>query len=289
MEGLKNYFSSEHDWHRIVLLFSCMFIFWNIENLLALNFNYKKWKHAFTNSLFIFTDAPVQFVFGLLLLKAINFDSQHHIGILNWVKGLQNPWIEVIFTFLALDFFEYVYHRLMHFTKPLWMFHVVHHSDRVVDTSTVLREHPGETSVRLAMSVLWVLLLGASFWVILFRQFVQIIFNVFAHSNFRLSEKADRVIGLLFITPNLHHVHHHYKQPYTDTNYGDIFSIWDRMFGTFQRLNKEEVVFGIDTYMADEENAVFSNLVIMPFGEYRPTGNEDVQDHLEPSLISIKS
>ena len=64
METIKAYFSSEHDMHRVVLLTITLVVCWNIENIASINFNYKKWKHAFTNGLFIFTDAPIQFLFG---------------------------------------------------------------------------------------------------------------------------------------------------------------------------------------------------------------------------------
>ena len=104
---------------------------------------------------------------------------------------------------------------------------------------------------------------------VLARQFIQVISNVFAHANFRLPEKIDRMIGTVLITPNLHHVHHHYQQTYTDSNYGDVLSIWDHIFGTFRRLEASKVVFGVDTCMDTRENAVFKQLLIIPFSGYR--------------------
>ena len=265
MNNLKAYFGSEHDVHRIILLTFSLVLFWNIENIASINFNYKKWKHAFTNGLFIITDAPIQFLFGIALIKTINWDGLHHWGALNLIPGFSNPWIELIVTFIFLDFFEYVYHIIMHKVKRFWKFHLVHHSDRVVDVSTTLREHPGETLIRLSFSVFWVFLLGASFWVILLRQFIQIASNVFVHSNFRLPDKIDRIAGLVFITPNIHHVHHHYKQPYTDSNYGDILSVWDRLFKTFRRLDIDKTQFGLDTRMDVEVNTGIKKLATIPF------------------------
>jgi sterol desaturase/sphingolipid hydroxylase (fatty acid hydroxylase superfamily) len=87
--------------------------------------------------------------------------------------------------------------------------------------------------------------------------------------NYHLPVKADKIIGLVFITPNLHHVHHHYKQPYTDSNYGDVLSIWDRLFGTFKKLSAESIVFGVDTYMKHEDIGKFKLLAKLPFGKYR--------------------
>ena len=73
----------------------------------------------------------------------------------------------------------------------------------------------------------------------------------------------------------MHKVHHHYIQPYTDSNYGNIFSIWDRIFGTFKTLDPDKLIYGIDTHMQPEENARIGNLLKMPFQKYRsPKGSK---------------
>ena len=270
MHIIIHYFSNVPDSHRLILLAASLLLFWNIENAFHINFNYEKWKHALTNFLFVIPDALVQFILGLLIVKTIDWDAVHHWGLINWIPGLSNPFIQFMASFLILDFFEYVYHVSMHKVKRLWMFHVVHHSDSVVDVSTTMREHPGETCVRLSFLVIWVFISGVGFWMLLLRQFIQIVSNVFAHSNFRIPEKSNNIFGLLFITPNIHHVHHHYKLPYTNCNYGDILSIWDRLFGTFARLPKGKVVFGIDTLMDKAITEDFSVLIKIPFGKYLP-------------------
>lgn len=268
MNFLINYFSDAPDWHRVVLLTVSIFLFWNIENISGITLNYRKWKHALTNAFFTIPAIPVQILLCYILLKVIDFDTNNHFGLMNWLPTMK-PIYSFFLTFVVLDFCEYSYHVLMHHVKALWKFHLVHHSDTVVDVSTTLREHPGETFIRLSFLVLWVLLSGVSFWALIFRQFIQIGSNVFAHANFRLPNKVDKVVGWLFITPNLHHVHHHYEVPYTDSNYGDVLSIWDRIFGTFMELDAKKTIFGVDTHMASEENANIKNLILMPMGEYR--------------------
>lgn len=276
MQSLIHYFSTAPDSHRVILLGIALVLFWNVENWFAFILNYKKWKHALVNATFIFPAMPIQFLLGIAVIKTLNWDAARHWGILNAIPHLTNPFLLFIASFILLDFFEYVYHVIMHKVKRLWMFHLVHHSDRVVDSTTTLREHPGETLVRLSFLVLWVFLSGVCFWVFLFRQFIQITDNVFVHSNFRINEKVNQVLELIFITPNMHQVHHHYKQPYTDCNYGDMLSIWDRMFGTFKQLSKEEIVFGIDNYMDENENGKIVQLAKIPFGKYRaPTTEVD--------------
>lgn len=172
-------------------------------------------------------------------------------------------------TFVLLDFGEYLYHVIMHKTKRLWMFHMVHHSDRTVDVSTTFREHPGENLIRNSFTLLWIFLIGAPFWALLLRQVIQIISNIFSHVNYRIPDRVDSLISWLFVTPNLHQVHHHFQQPYTDCNYGDVLTIWDRLFGTFCQLPSSEVVFGVDTCMEEKETSTYLLLLKMPFGKYR--------------------
>jgi sterol desaturase/sphingolipid hydroxylase (fatty acid hydroxylase superfamily) len=76
----------------------------------------------------------------------------------------------------------------------------------------------------------------------------------FNHANIALPKKWDTIMSYLIVSPDMHKVHHHYKLPYTDSNYGNIFSVWDRLFGTFRTLPKEEIVYGIDTHDEDEEH-----------------------------------
>jgi sterol desaturase/sphingolipid hydroxylase (fatty acid hydroxylase superfamily) len=254
---------------QLFLFAGFFFISWNIENIAGVLFNYKKWKHAFVNVPFIFTNIPGQFLLGIAFTKTIEWTTLHRFGLLYCFPLNKNPLLLFLFSFILLDLGEYVYHIIMHKVKRLWMFHVVHHSDQVVDVSTTLREHPGENVIRLSFTLLWVFLSGAALWALLLRQIIQVFSTLFAHMNYRLPEKVDHIIGLIFITPNLHQVHHHYKQPYTDCNYGDVLSIWDRAFGTFKTLPAEDLIFGVDTYMKKEDVEGFKMLAGIPFGKYR--------------------
>jgi sterol desaturase/sphingolipid hydroxylase (fatty acid hydroxylase superfamily) len=269
MTQLQTYFSNVPDSHRVILLALTMFSFWTLENAFPIKGKYPKWKHLLVNVPFVLFAAPVQFLLGLAFLATTNWVTAHHFGLLYWIPGFSSPLANVIGTFILLDFFEYIYHVVMHTVKPFWMFHLVHHSDKVVDVSTTLREHPGETTIRLLSLLLWVLLSGASFWAILLRQFIQIVANVFAHAHFRLPKNVDKILSWVIVTPNFHHVHHHFERPYTNCNYGDVLSIWDRLFGTYAHLSADETIFGLDTYMEECENSVFKKLIGLPFGKYR--------------------
>ena len=261
---------------QLFLFVGLLFTAWNIENAAGIILNYKKWKHALRNAIFIFTNLPGQLIMGLLFVKTIQWTGLNHFGLL-YSLHVSNAILLFILTFILLDFGEYIYHVIMHKIKRLWMFHAVHHTDNVVDVSTTLREHPGENIIRLSFTLLWVFLSGSVFWVLMLRQIIQVFTTLFAHINYRLPERLDTVIGLIFITPNLHQVHHHYKQPYTDCNYGDVLSIWDRVFGTFKKLPAQDLVFGVDTYMKKSETENFKSLFKIPFGKYRSSKTTEVK------------
>ncbi|MBS1737531.1 MAG: sterol desaturase family protein, partial [Bacteroidetes bacterium] len=221
------------------------------------------------------TSIPGQLLLGLAFIKTIEWTVQHQFGILYLLPMNSNSSSLFLASFVLLDLGEYGYHIIMHKVKRLWMFHAVHHSDSVVDVSTTLREHPGENIVRLSFTLLWVFITGTAFWMLMLRQIIQAITTLFAHMNYRLPEKIDTVVGFVFITPNLHQVHHHYKQPYTDCNYGDVLSIWDRMFGTLKRMPADQLVFGVDTYMNKKETTHFISLVKIPFGKYQKANTDE--------------
>lgn len=263
--------------HQLQLwVFIVLFVLtWNIENLAGVLLNYKKWRHAFTNAPFIVTSIPGQLLLGLAFIKTIEWTTQHQFGILYLLPPKTNSLSLFLASFVLLDLGEYGYHLIMHKVKRLWMFHAVHHSDSVVDVSTTLREHPGENIVRLSITLLWVFITGTAFWMLMLRQIIQAITTLFAHMNYRLPDKLDTFVGFVFITPNLHQVHHHYKQPFTDCNYGDVLSIWDRLFGTFKRMPADQLVFGVDSYMDKKETGNFLSLVKIPFGKYRKANTNE--------------
>ena len=252
---------------QLFLFTGLFFISWNIENIAGIIFNYKKWNHAFLNASFIFTNIPGQLLLSLAFAKTIEWTTLHHSGFLYHLKIGKNSFLLFLISFIFLDLGEYFYHIIMHKVKGLWVFHSVHHSDEIVDVSTTFREHPGENIIRLSFTLLWV------FWVLILRQIIQVFTTLFAHINYELPNKVDSILGLVFITPNLHHVHHHHQQPYTDSNYGDVLSIWDRLFGTFKKLSSEDLVYGLDTCMEKKENSNFKSLFIVPFVKHKERKN----------------
>lgn len=238
---------------------------WITEVLFTGNYLHLKWKHSRVNMMFILTALPIQLFITTFVLMISAWAVQNHWGIIRFIPYHTNPWVYYISLFVLLDFCEYCYHVIMHKFDFLWKFHLVHHSDLMVDVSTTLREHPGETAVRTSFLMLWVFLLGPAVGVLILRQVFQTFSNIIAHTEFRLPKRLNKIIGTIFITPNLHHVHHHYQLPYTDCNYGDVLSIWDHLFRTFAQLDKEDTIYGIDTHMEPVTNGRFLNILKIPF------------------------
>ena len=259
------FFGSYSTTIQVLIYASLILVLWLVELRQSAPSLKDKWGHTTSNIMFIVTGLPVQLFMSVFVLIASAWVMRSHFGLLNMLPGAGSIFVKYFLGFLLLDFCEYLYHVIMHKVKPLWKFHIVHHTDQQLDVSTTVREHPCETFIRMCFLLIWVLLLGASFQLLLIRQTLQTVANITSHTNFRLSDKVERWVGLIFVTPNIHQVHHHYQMPYTDTNYGDILSIWDRLFGTYSTLDIKQTVFGVDTQMDSEVSKSFIKVLKIPF------------------------
>lgn len=106
-------------------------------------------------------------------------------------------------------------------------------------------------------------------WLVMVYQSLSVVLTQFNHSNMTMPPWLDRALGVVFCTPNIHRVHHHYRQPYTDSNYGNIFSFWDRLFGTFVQADNQKLVYGLDTHMDAQASDSVLHMLKMPFLPYR--------------------
>jgi len=185
---------------------------------------------------------PTNFAFGginigLLPLAPVStvwaaqWAHDNGFGLLNIVEpGL---WIAVIATGAVRSFGGYALHCAMHKLPLLWRIHRVHHFDTFVDVSTTLRSHPLEIGVMLSTMVPLSIVFGLSPGALAAYEIMEAIIVLFSHANVRLPETPDRLLRLFVVTPRMHHLHHSSHPPETDSNYGAMFSIWDRLFGTY--------------------------------------------------------
>ncbi len=263
--NFSHFFADGQNVWQLILFAITFLVCWNLEYLFGVTKDYNKWKQSFTNAMFIIPGGLMQLALGTVFIAVIKWENANGVGLLPRLNIMSN-WQQIVVTFIVLDLFYWAYHFFMHKLNFAWRFHAVHHSDTVMNVSTSLREHPGETLIRLGHYMLGCWMLGTTFWILTLHQFIQIISKIIVHSNWRLPDNVDKWVSYLFLTPNMHHVHHHSEQPYTDSNYGDLFSIWDRMFGTFRYLPKHEVKFGLDVELFEnEEQLKFKKLMKVPF------------------------
>lgn len=274
MDEIISYFSTIPSSHRSLILVSGITFFWLIENSFPLfKFNYKKWNHAGINFFLTLTTIIINFVLAFILLKTADWTIKHNFGILQWLPEIP-LWIYTIIGLLLLDLIgAYLAHFTQHKIKILWRFHLIHHTDTWIDTTSGNRHHPGESIIRFIFTTFGVLIVGSPMWMVFLYQTLSVISTQFTHANISLPTKLDSFLSYFIVSPNMHKIHHHYVLPYTDSNYGNIFSIWDRLFGTFTTLPKEKIIYGVDTHMNPEEHNNLKNLLQIPFQKQRSLKN----------------
>jgi sterol desaturase/sphingolipid hydroxylase (fatty acid hydroxylase superfamily) len=270
LESIINYFETIPSLHRSIILVGGITFFWLLEGVLPLfRFKYKKWKHAIPNLFFTITTIIINFGLAFLLLKSADWVKANDFGIINWLPDM-SLWLYALLGIMLLDFVgAYLAHLVEHKVKPLWMIHLVHHTDHKVDTTTANRHHPLESVIRFAFTLLGVFIVGTPIAIVFLYQSLSLVATQFTHANIKIPKKVDEILSFVFVSPDMHKVHHHNVLPYTDSNYGNIFSIWDRIFGTFLKLDREKIIYGVDTFPNEITNSNISDLLKQPFHKYR--------------------
>ena len=270
MEAIIDYFANIPTSHRTLLLVGGLTIFWLIEVAEPLfHFEYNKWKHAGINIFFTLTTVLVNLPLAFLLVFTSDWVVANEFGIIQWIP--MPTWLFMLAGLMLLDLLgAWLVHFIEHKVRWMWKFHLIHHTDQNVDTTTANRHHPGESVFRFVFTILATFIVGAPIWMVFMYQSISVVLTQFNHSNIKMPLWLDNALMWVICTPNMHRVHHHYRQPYTDTNYGNIFSFWDRLFGTFERVPNEKLVYGVDTHMANEEASNIGTMLKIPFTRYRP-------------------
>jgi len=139
----------------------------------------------------------------------------------------------IIASIVALDLVSYGWHRANHQLRWLWQFHQVHHSDTTFTVSTGVRFHPGELLLSLPVRLSVVVVLGAPPEGVLFFELIFAVANLVEHGDINLPARVEQRLAQVLITPALHRRHHSKQLTELNTNFGTIFSLWDRWLGTF--------------------------------------------------------
>jgi sterol desaturase/sphingolipid hydroxylase (fatty acid hydroxylase superfamily) len=219
--------------------------------------------HLGPNLALTFLGFTTNALFNGALLMALGWLDHERFGFMHLVA--LRPAISLAVTVLMLDFGFYVAHVALHKVPGFWRFHQVHHSDPAVDVTTTIRQHPGESVIRYAFLAAFAVVLGASpaaFGVYLLCSALN---GLLEHANVRVPPWLDSLLSLITTWPNMHKVHHSRVATETDTNYGNLFSFWDRIFLTFTRArNGTNIVYGLDGF-DDAAKQSTAGLLAMPF------------------------
>jgi sterol desaturase/sphingolipid hydroxylase (fatty acid hydroxylase superfamily) len=202
-------------------------------------------------------------LFAGALVSTAAYVSTHQLGVLHMVA--LPSWAGILVTLVFMDFMLYIWHLLNHEVPFFWRFHRVHHSDLNMDVSTATRFHIGELSMSAVIKISLVFFLGASPLGVAIFESALVFCAQFHHSSLKVPVWFEKVFWVLFVPPSMHRIHHSVVIKERDTNYGTVFSTWDRLLGTLTKeADQQRILIGVGAYRKPEKLNLH-HLIIMPF------------------------
>ncbi len=220
-------------------------------------------RHGLRNLALALASGAVGAALAPLLLLATELAAGHRWGLSHWL-GL-DPLSTVVVTLVLFDLWMYAWHRANHEIPFLWRFHRVHHTDPEMDSTTALRFHPIEILLSSLANLPVLVLLGMSFEAFVLYKALMVAVILFHHSNVAVSDGIDQGLRRAIVPPSMHRVHHSVIEGERNTNYGTIFSFWDRLFGTFRLTDDAHAIrFGTGQFDGPDWRRP-TRLLMLPF------------------------
>jgi sterol desaturase/sphingolipid hydroxylase (fatty acid hydroxylase superfamily) len=205
-------------------------------------------------------------LFGVALLLVTKWSQENSVGLLHRLPRHWPAWVSFGLGLLLTDLWMYVWHRLNHQIPLLWRFHAVHHSDREMDVTTAVRFHTGEIVFSGIARLLVLPVLGVSLPILLVYELLLLPVILFHHSNLRIARFADGALRAIIVTPWMHWVHHSVLREETNSNYGSVLSIWDRLFGSFRvRAEPSQIELGLSEDASEQSWRTLFGMFLRPF------------------------
>jgi sterol desaturase/sphingolipid hydroxylase (fatty acid hydroxylase superfamily) len=247
----------------LILIFVCALL-WSLESLIPLSrYANERFRRSLPNIGLTVALVLTNLLLSFASARVAGFAQTNQFGLLFLFK--LSPWVVLIVGITALDLFAYLAHVLLHKSWLGWQFHRVHHSDGDVNVTTAFRQHPGETVWRMFWQVLAVVVFGLPLSVVAVYLTISALNAQLEHANIKVNGTLDRWLRLIVVTPNMHKVHHSREQHETDTNYSNIFSVWDRMFRTYTAtVDFRTLRYGLDGF-DDRKQQTLPALLKLPF------------------------
>jgi len=245
------------------LITLCAFL-WSLESIIPLyKYDHSRLRRVLPNLALTVALIVTNLALSFSSAYIANFSVRHGVGLFALIRP--PSWIVVVIGVAAMDLFIYLAHVSLHKSWLGWQFHRVHHTENLVDVTTTFRQHPGETFWRILWQLTAILVFGLPLWVVIVYLTISSLNGELEHANVRLGSKIDWLIRLVIVTPNMHKAHHSRVQSETDSNYSNIFSVWDRIFGTYTRtVDFTTLRYGLDGF-DDRDKQSLRGLLKMPF------------------------
>ena len=247
-----------------VILIGMMIIMYGIENIFPyLRKAPNQKKHDLRNLGICLINFFVNGLVGTGVVLVAEWTTKNNFGLLNYV---QLPfWSEIIIGILLIDFGSYGMHNLTHRIPLLWRFHRVHHSDLYLNSTSSIRFHPLETVLTQGIYLgTAILVFGISMPCFVLYGSIAIPLLIMQHSNTKWPDWLEKYGRYIFATPGWHKIHHSDDRIQTDSHFGDVFTFWDRLFGTSKPTRPEDISYGLKEF-ADDEKQTIGYQMLLPF------------------------
>lgn len=247
-----------------LIIIAMLLIMYSVETVWPfLSGPQNKRKHRSRNYLLALISFVLNAGLSFGVLSVITFVDEKHIGLLNWLP--LNSTVQIILGVFLFDFGSYCGHILAHKVPFLWVSHRVHHSDANLNSSSTLRFHPFDVIYSQGIwQCIYIAILGISpvSFIIYGTLFLPLF--ICQHSNVKFPAWFEKYGRYLISTPGWHKIHHGADQQHTDSHYGDFFTIWDRIFGTWTPADPETITYGLAEFSEDRQHSV-GYLLATPF------------------------
>ena len=216
-------------------------------------------------TLILLNSMLVRWLFPLAAVSAALWSVEHNWGLLS-IFGIPQ-WLSGLSAIVILDFTIYMQHVFFHKILFFWRFHRMHHTDLDIDVTTGARFHPVEIMLSMVIKIAVVIILGAPVWSVIAFEILLNATSMFNHGNIFISQRYDRILRTILVTPDMHRVHHSVLIKETDSNFGFNLSLWDRIFSTYRNQPERghvEMTIGLANYR-DKKWLILPWMLAVPF------------------------
>lgn len=225
-------------------------------------------------SITVINSIVMRLILPIFAVGISNYASENNVGLLNLID--LGFWPTFIVSLLLLDVLIYWQHVMMHKVPLLWRLHRMHHTELGLDVTSALRLHPIEIIVSMLIKMSFVFIIGIPVVAIIIFEVILNGLALFNHSNIKLPRFLELLMRKVFITPEIHWIHHSEIVNETNSNYGSSLVIWDKIFSTY--LDKPTLAYtdlrqGLNEFDFGKPLSLIE-LIISPFKNYPQKGKQ---------------